>query len=339
MAGKRFLLVKGSSGLGNRMEVAMAAILYARLSNRELVIDWSDHLYSDGENVFHKLFDCPAHAPSDELPLTDSTYPAIWRDHMSKTVHEMRNQFGYTSDDVRKHLAADISQIDRKEELVVLAGYQLNLDKLRPYFPGRFDEFVGKSEAFVISEMLRRELILRPEISAKVEKFRLEHFAHPTIGIHIRYSDRRSNVLGLIRRLNKVRRAAPQAGIFLATDNILIKERFERNYPTVVSTSHWYPSAGRPIHWTGKNHDKLASAIDGLIDIYLLAGCDYLIFDRSSSFARLAAAMSNSDPRRTFTVSGGYILSTNSSWISLLTGYLHRQYVDLITRLVPLRLI
>ena len=52
-----YVLVKGKAGLGNRMMSAMNGILYAMLSGRRLVVDWSDFTYSnDHTNVFPKLF-------------------------------------------------------------------------------------------------------------------------------------------------------------------------------------------------------------------------------------------------------------------------------------------
>ena len=41
-----FLLVKARDGLGNRLLCALTGLLYARLTHRQLVIDWSDPVYS-----------------------------------------------------------------------------------------------------------------------------------------------------------------------------------------------------------------------------------------------------------------------------------------------------
>lgn len=61
MQATRYLLVKGFSGLGNRLQALAEAIIYARLSGRELLIDWNDSLYSsDGNDVFHRLFGAAA---------------------------------------------------------------------------------------------------------------------------------------------------------------------------------------------------------------------------------------------------------------------------------------
>jgi hypothetical protein len=43
----KFLLVKGISGLGDRIKCVLTAILYARLTGRKLIVDWTDSSYSN----------------------------------------------------------------------------------------------------------------------------------------------------------------------------------------------------------------------------------------------------------------------------------------------------
>ena len=45
MDDKRYLLVKGIAGLGNRILSVLNGILYARLSDRLLFVDWRDPDY------------------------------------------------------------------------------------------------------------------------------------------------------------------------------------------------------------------------------------------------------------------------------------------------------
>ena len=76
----QYVLVKGKAGLGNRMMSAMTGILYAMLSSRRVVIDWSDFAYSNaGENVFPRLFSTPNSDPSLPLDAGESVRPLVWR--------------------------------------------------------------------------------------------------------------------------------------------------------------------------------------------------------------------------------------------------------------------
>ena len=53
MATPNYVLVKGNAGLGNRLSSVLSGALYARLSGRRLLVDWTDWMYSnDGSNVF-----------------------------------------------------------------------------------------------------------------------------------------------------------------------------------------------------------------------------------------------------------------------------------------------
>jgi hypothetical protein len=84
----------------------------------------------------------------------------------------------------------------------------------------------------------------------------------------------------------------PDLQIFLATDNVEVMKMFEGNFPGVVSTPHWYAQPGSPIHVDRTRPDPTETAIEALIDLYLLANCDHLIFDGSSSFAWVANLLS-----------------------------------------------
>ncbi|NNC98698.1 MAG: hypothetical protein HKN85_00810, partial [Gammaproteobacteria bacterium] len=56
---RKWLVVKasGGGGLGDSIKSLLVAALYASLSGRTLVVDWSGGVYSDGDdNPFWRLF-------------------------------------------------------------------------------------------------------------------------------------------------------------------------------------------------------------------------------------------------------------------------------------------
>jgi len=67
----KYLVVIGTGGMGNRIENLLTCILYAKLTNRILFVDWSDSAFSkDGKNIFNKFFplldvDHVVHLPED----------------------------------------------------------------------------------------------------------------------------------------------------------------------------------------------------------------------------------------------------------------------------------
>jgi hypothetical protein len=83
MSKDKFLIVKGKAGMGNRILSALDGILYSRITNRKLIIDWSDYTYSnDKSNVFPRFF--TIHGLSSLENFFDANYvktvcPAIWQ--------------------------------------------------------------------------------------------------------------------------------------------------------------------------------------------------------------------------------------------------------------------
>lgn len=106
-----------------------------------------------------------------------------------------------------------------------------------------------------------------------------------------------------MKRLNALLERAPDLQIFLSTDNIQIKNMFEDGYPGVITTPHWYPSTpGLRIHSNPNHPDPMESGNEALVDLYLLAECNYLIIDTSSNFSAIAALLTRAPHSNIFDV-------------------------------------
>lgn len=299
----KFLLVKGITGLGDRMLCAAGAMLYARLTGRGLLIDWRDPYYSsDGANVFHRLFTSPVCSPTAGIPITDSVYPALWRGRLDQHAIDIVRAGKYTPARIRRELSIDLGMLNYPEDVLVMVEFNAAIDPMRPYFNGAFAELASMPSDRVAGKVLRNDLLPRPEIRARVDRFRRERFHGRTVGVHIRYSDYRVRIFAIIKQLNALLRRQGDLQIFLATDNLAVKEMLENNYARVISTPHWYAEPGAPIHNNFDGPDRTESAIEALIDIYLLANCDYLIFDGASSFSRVASLLSDAPAENKFDV-------------------------------------
>jgi hypothetical protein len=77
----------------------------------------------------------------------------------------------------------------------------------------------------------------------------------------------------------------PKLQVFLATDNPQIQNLFENKYSGVVSTEKWYPKSVSRLHRNADCPDRAENGIQALVDMYLLAQCDFLVLDESSAFA------------------------------------------------------
>ncbi len=294
----KYLIVKGIAGLGNRILAALTGILYARLAGRRLIIDWSDPAYSNsGTNVFHDLFLCTLYDPADKIPATGSVSPAIWQGNLYNSATSMRKPYKNNTEFL-KNTSIDLTRLKYGEEIAVMWAYHGEVDQLRGHFKGTYEEYAEMSKEAILSGLLREDLILHPRIQSKVNEFRQKEFSRKTVGVHIRYTDHRAGLLAILDKLNTLLRLEPGLQVFLATDNIQIKKMLEENYPGVITTPHWYPKPGSRIHNNLACPDRLESGIESLVDLYLLAECDYLIIDTSSTFsyvAMLLAKAPNSD--------------------------------------------
>ncbi len=291
MSGDKILLVKGTQGMGNRMLAAAGAILYARLSDRRLVFDWSDPTYSsDGADVFHRFFSPRSCDRAVEIPDTEDVVPRFWRGRLRESVsaatrESAGSKYADWALERRSHL--DLSRLDYAETIAVFWAYTAPLRKLRPHLAA-CPELAALSDRELLRRIFREEFPLRPEIRARVREFRAAHLDGPTLGVHVRYGDYRVSLRAILTKIGELVRRDPSLRIFLATDNSEVLRTFERIHPNVVATPHWYGAPGVPLHRDPDCPDRTAGAIEALVDLYLLAECDYLVVDTSSTFAKVA---------------------------------------------------
>jgi hypothetical protein len=303
MTGRKYLLVKGRAGLGNRVFSLLTAILYARLTGRRLLVDWSDPAYSnDGSNVVHQFFVSKLFGPSDEIPDTDSVKPKIWSGCLRESAIAMqkthtprltRDPFGW------KRLSASLSRLDHEEEVLVMWTYFPLIDQLRRHFHGEFGGLRQLETETIVRRLMRESLALHPAIQERVNGLRTNWPAKPIVGVHVRHMDKRTSLQAIRRRVNQLRAQNPGASVFLATDNQNVEESFARAYPGLLTAPKWYPnSGGKALHEHVACPDRAANGVEALTDLYLLAGCDHLVLDTSSSFSHLASVLADTERSR-----------------------------------------
>ena len=306
---KNILLVKGSDGLGNRILCLLTAFLYARLTKRQLVVDWSDHNYSnDGSNVFNRFFQCNGSVSTDELPDTDSVAPLIWRNHLRESVLEMGIRYTPKSighPNTWSKFSIDLSKLDYQEDVLVMWSFFEQVRILRRHFSGEFAALHEKSTKTILRKVLEENLILNPLIRERIDGFKDDWPKRRTVGVHIRYTDKKSRVKAMCRKLNTLFKHDPEMQIFLATDNIDIKEMLENKHSRVITTPKWYPAPGKPMHKRSAYSDRVEHGIGALVDMYLLAECDCLILDESSSFAYVASLLARMPSTRIYNFQRG----------------------------------
>ncbi len=316
----KYLIVKGIAGLGNRILSALTGILYTRLTGRRLIIDWTDSTYSnDGSNAFHSFFQCPLVSLNNEIPVTDSVSPDIWRGRLNESAENLRKPYG-NNKEFWQMSSIDLTKLDYPEDVLVMWTYIDKVDLLRNHFKNALEEFGQASRKEILRKLLREDLILNPQIRERVEQFKSSFLSGKTAGIHVRFTDHRTRLKSMLNKLDMLMKTEPELQIFVATDNLMVKKLFEGKYKSVIATQHWYPTPGSRIHQNPSCPDRLENGIEALVDLYVLAECDYLIIDTSSMFSYLAALLTHAPDSNIFNVNPierggkGYTITKRIIW-------------------------
>lgn len=295
----KYLLVKGTAGLGNRIFALVTAILYARISGRVLAIDWRDSYYSsNGKNVFFELFELRNTSFIREIPDSSSIYPRLWQGHLDQSISQIISQddkklFETMGQAVLRKYAYDVRNLNYTEEIVIGSGYNEEIDRLRAVFSQEYAPFQQTHKGIIFRETFHKHLRLTSEIQDRVDSFRDQNFiGQPTIGIHIRRSDKAISYPWYKKALAQHVERYPEARIFLATDNRDVENDISSSYPNVSMVDKWLPMPGVKAHGNKTCPDLKEHAIEALLDLFLLASCDHLIYSRTTSFGLLASYIS-----------------------------------------------
>ena len=297
MARSKYLLVKGAQGLGNRVFALLSAMVYARITGRKLVVDWSDGSYSpEGSNAIHHFFRSSLFSPADEIPDSDSVEPRIWRGRLRESAMAMAEGCAprLRGDPfLWKRFSIDLSRLDYQEDVLVMWAFFPLVDLMRGHFRGEFSRLRRLDTDSILRETMHQYLELQPAVRERVDSMRRDWPRHPTLGVHVRHTDKKTDVRGIQHRVNKLRSQHPGAQLFLATDNRAMEELFAQTYGGVLTAPKWYPQAEIRLHESAECPDKMQNGIEALTDLYLLAGCDYLVLDTSSALSRLASILAD----------------------------------------------
>jgi hypothetical protein len=294
----RYVLVKAKGGMGNRMLCALTGILYGELTGRRVVVDWRDAAYSnDGSNSFTRFFSHPSIRPEAALPKDATLRPAIWKGHMDRSMSQMIHEFDpdkHTSMRIHRKYSVDVRRLYYPENVVVFWNYSHCMHHLEYHLRGTKHRYAGLSATQIIQAMLRNELALNQSIQKRVAEFKKANWSDTVIGVHIRHTtERRTNLRKYERHLAAFLKKVPKAKIFLATDNHMVMEDYRKRYQNIFSTAKWFPEDESAMHQNTDCPDRLANGIDALVDMYLLAECDYLIYPGISTFSRISHLLSD----------------------------------------------
>lgn len=292
---KKYLVVKGSAGLGNRLITLMSAINYAKVTKRYLFVDWADGMFGEiGENVFFKYFELSnVKYVKDKKEIVDALYNGASRYPKSLTANDLENSIWdnfYTVDTTllkRFPIYKIAISLIFKHKLGYIFGLQswqrISQGEKRGYWQAICN--MNDNDNFPLgsnlSHWLKQDVVLfsdfRPlcNISKIFEYIHLKdkyyslfnQFANQNklnnaIGVHVRATDKmpKQKINNLFNRVNNILMKDPSLNIFLSTDNLTVENEFKSKYGVKILTySKYLPeNLEMGIHrWAEGNADKL----------------------------------------------------------------------------------
>jgi len=326
----KYLIVKGASGLGNRIISLCNAIGYARHTGRILLVDWSDGQFAPkGVNAFPLFFRLEyLESISTFADIPDfahkSSYPPIWKDTPEKSVWDLyrrgesnflkkrrvirrvlqkyfprsslrklqRHWYLYTQERKRAShtFRHAIGTLFSKNDICVGGDCPLRLKEDLVFFVDYCPQFDSR----ILTNCIR----LQPSIEKVVNEFSEEHgLTSNCIGIHIRMTDRMptATLNHLFEEVKKTPLKNPK--IFLATDSDAAREYVQKKYSNVIMIPKvdidLPEGMGRHKYAKRCGFEELTTVVyrESIIDMFLLSKCEYLFIQENSTFSRVAAIL------------------------------------------------
>ena len=297
------LVIKGKGGLGNRILSAISGLVYADLSGRKPVIDWRDGSYAPlGENAYPLLFQSPIGDEAIGGATMDDgadVCPAIWAGNLHRQPQDMidtymprshSNPWGY------RRLCVDLKRLDQSQAVAVYWSYLPKLGRMRQHLR-RDARFAKRGEREVFADYLGRYFTPNARVRHALSQMR-PTAKLPSIGVHIRFTDRKIPLGPVLKTLEQLKARHPTATIFLATDNAEIEDRLKRAFDKVITHPKRLGLAGARLHGPDTTCNPLQEAENALIDMWQLSRCDHLIYSRRSTFSVTSGYLGRFAPAR-----------------------------------------
>lgn len=288
----RALLIKGKTGLGNRILSALTGCALADYLGRTPYIDWRDGLYiPKGENLYPLLFEDKYHNDPRELDHCLDVAPPIWIGRISQHPIDLVNEFfptQHSSLTLYRKLSIPLNGKDVDSEVAVFWSYVSKMRKVRQHFDGNRRARLQQS-----NQMERRfinEFFTPIEKISKLADDFISSMNKPIVGIHIRYTDVKSPLESTLRKIAHVQKKIDNPSFFLSTDSLEVEEIVKKNFKDVRTISKYYDAQGFPLHErpTLVTKNPLAEAQNALLDMIILSRCEKIIFSSRSTFAQVA---------------------------------------------------
>jgi hypothetical protein len=164
----KYLVVKGWLGFGDRLETLKMAVKFALDHKLQIYVDWSDEMWSHGDENFYtyfKLINIPVLESLDVIPANATYYPDYWKDHIKEPI---------TSDTADKKFGLDLGILNKEYPADVVVVSSIGMRTIYP-------------DSTFFSNVFR---VTDQRILTKLRQRRSMYPIERSWGIHIRGTDR-----------------------------------------------------------------------------------------------------------------------------------------------------
>lgn len=191
-------------------------------------------------------------------------------------------------------------KLDHTEDILVVWSYYQNIYRFRKHLKGPYASLRWAPTKTILKQLLQENLYPHPSIQERVQQFQRDRFQRDMVGVHIRYTDKRTRLPAVHKTLNRLLKRHPDLHIFLATDNERIEAQLAATYPHVITTPKWFPGQETAMHEHADCPERLEHATEAVLDMYLLASCKHLILDERSAFSYFVSMLTEAAPNNVY---------------------------------------
>jgi hypothetical protein len=276
----KYLVVKGYLGFGDRLETLKMCVNYALHNNLQIYVDWSDAIWTHGNETFYTYFNLvnmPVLNSLDDIPADATYYPSYWsRNNIKNPCSE--------------------EMLRNKKELGVDVGI------LGPSTPTNADVLVHCSvssrSVYLDSSFFARVFrVVNPDILSGIRTRLSKAQLANCIGVHARGTDRAKRD---VRKEHSIQYMVLHAMSFASKPMIVVGddaysiELWKRYYPNTVvfTTLAQANTTNKGNHLATKDelkNSKYDLTVEFLTDFFTLAHCERVLSTfKDSRFAQEA---------------------------------------------------
>lgn len=279
----KYLIVKGWLGFGDRLESLKMAVKYALHHNLQIYVDWTDSIWSHGDETFYtyfKLVNMPVLNSLDDIPADATFFPPYWKDNLKTSITQ-------EIFDKRKELGINLGILNKPYEADVIVFSSIGHRSL-------FADSHFFANIFRVTDSRIRDVVIERQ-----QKYNLSR----CLGVHIRGTDR---VVSQHKRelgIQYMSIAAVMSGVLSGkrmvsvSDDPISSEIWGRFHPQTVSLS----SLSLRLSSQKGNHNvekkdlsvsKDTMNVDMLIDFFTLCSCESILKSyKDSRFSKEAGRL------------------------------------------------